>query len=139
MFARARHQGPHGNRHIDRQRVIALTLAVTGFARAGFWAAMIASYFAGLTLVHSLFNDVWFVAILSLYANGATDFGQACASLAQLAASDAHHDAEHTRRALIIDTALIEHDISQLAGLQPGPEAQMLAEHITARLKRVTP
>ncbi|MGH3264124.1 MAG: hypothetical protein ACRDNS_19250, partial [Trebonia sp.] len=88
----------HGHQHHSRQRMVALVLVTAGLCRAASWLTLIGMYFLGVTFIHSLFQDVWFVAILSLYANAATDFGQACASLAQLTAARAHEDAEAGRR-----------------------------------------
>lgn len=95
---RHRHRGLHGNDKIDRQRLLALILVITGMIRSAAWGTLILLYVIGVPFTHSLFKSVAFVAIISLYANAATDFGQACASLAQLVAGDSHHDAEAARR-----------------------------------------
>ena len=125
----------HGPRHHLKQRTIALALVSAGIARSTAWLTLILLYFLGATFVHHLFNDVWFVAILSLYANAATDFGQACASLAQLSAGQAHEDSEHTRHVLTLDMAELNTDLRRLADLQPGVEAHQLARRIGERLK----
>lgn len=129
----------HGHRHHDRARRTALILVITGLCRVACWVTLIALYLLGVSFTHTLFASVAFVALLSLYANGATDFGQVCASLAQLAAGRAHQDAEHARRALGIDLQAVEADIARLASLQPGPDAQTLAAQIRARLTQDTP
>lgn len=120
----------HGPRHHVKQRTVALVLVSAGIARSTCWLTLIGLYFIGATFVHHLFNDVWFVAILSLYANAATDFGQACASLAQLTAGRAHEDVEHTRAQLSVDLGALQGDLDRLASMQPGVEARQLARRI---------
>ena len=131
---RAHHRGLHGKQHINKQRRRALLLVGTGLARAVAWLTLGVLYLAGVPFTAGLFKSVAFVALISLYANAATDFGQACASLAELTAGDAHHDIEATRSALAIDTAQLDSDIAKLAALQPGPDAQKLADEIRQRL-----
>lgn len=132
---RARYRGPHGRSHVDRQRRLALILIITALIRAAAWTILIVLYLLGVPFTTALFKSVAFVAVISLYANAATDFGQGAASLAQLAAADAHHDAEHNREALAIDYGEIESDIARLALLQPCPEAQELASEIRRKLR----
>lgn len=98
MLRRAKHRGLHGRGHIDRQRQLALILIITAMIRAAAWTTLIILYLLHVPFTASLFKSVAFVAVISLYANAATDFGQGAASLAQLTAADAHHDAEETRR-----------------------------------------
>jgi hypothetical protein len=142
LFRRATHRGLHGHDHIDRQRRQALLLVVTGLVRVCAWATLLLMYIAHLIFPHAfgftaaLFTSVAFVSCISLYANGATDFGQVAASLAQLTAGDAHHDAEATRREARIDYVQIEQDIAQLARVEPGPEGDELAQAICRRLRR---
>lgn len=124
----------HGPGHHLKQRTVAIALVSAGIARSCGWLTLIALYFIGAGFVHHLFNDVWFVAILSLYANAATDFGQACASLAQLSAGQAHEDVEHTRAQLAINLDQIEDDLDRLAALPPGLEARQLARRIHRNL-----
>lgn len=90
-------RGLHGRAHHDRQRKIALVLIFTGLVRVVAWTTLILLYLVGVPFTAALFHSVAFVAIISLYANAATDFGQVCASLAQLTAGDAHRDAEVAR------------------------------------------
>ena len=97
---RIHHHGLHGREHIGRQRRTAVILVVTGLVRVVAWTALIACYLLGVHFTRTLFSSVAFVAVISLYANAATDFGQVCASLAQLTAGDVHHDAEEARVAL---------------------------------------
>ena len=134
LRARHRDRGLHGHRHVDRQRLTAIILIITGLVRVCAWATLIALYLLGVPFTAHLFASVAFVAVISLYANAATDFGQVCASLAQLTAGDAHHDAEATRIAVGIDYSAIEADIARLAELQPCPEADQLAAEIRRRL-----
>jgi hypothetical protein len=133
LLRRSHIRGLHGPDHIGRQRHAAIVLVVTGFARAACWAALIVLYLFGVPFTHTLFASVTFVALVSLYANGATDFGQACASLAQLTAGDAHHDVEHVRASLDVDFRQIDLDVARLAAMQ-GPEAEELAARIRERL-----
>lgn len=135
---RSRQRGPHGHHHVDKQRLVAVSMIGAGLIRTAFWIALILAYLFGLPLAHELFSRVWFVALISLYANAATDFGQSAASMAQLAAADAHHDAEHNRRQLDRDSTElddIERDIALLADLQPGRKAKELARSIRDRLQ----
>lgn len=135
---RAYAQAAQGPNKASRQRHLALIMIMTGLARVIVWVALIVLYFAGARFAHTLFNDVWFVAVISLYANAATDWGQVAASLAQLTAGDAHHDAEVTRAAVSSDLRQIDEDIERLADLQPGPDAVALAGQIQAKLQRGT-
>ena len=134
---RAEHRGLHGRSHVNRQRRIALFLILTGAMRVLAWTTLIALYLLGVSFTASLFQSVAFVAVISLYANAATDFGQVCASLAQLVAGDAHADVEHTRRALSFDTKAILGDVRQIAALQPGPEAEAIVARIAAQIGAV--
>lgn len=124
----------HGHNHIARQRRLALILVVTALIRVAAWTTMIVLYLSGVPFTAALFGSVAFVAVISLYANAATDFGQFAASLAQLTAADAHHDAEAGRRELNIDFVQLESDVQQLAALAPGPAAEALASDIRSRL-----
>lgn len=109
-------------------------MIATGLLRVVVWAALIVLYVIGIKSVRHLYAEVSFVTILSVLALLLTDWGQVAASLAQLTAGDAHHDAEATRTALEIDVPAIEADIARLADLQPGDEAHALAEAIRRRL-----
>jgi hypothetical protein len=128
----------HGSKHIAKQRRTALLLVITAFMRVAVWLLLIALYLAGVGFTKSLFASVAFVAVISLYANAATDFGQGCSSLAQLAATDAHHDAEQTRQAVGVDFQKLDTAITRLAALQPGPEAAEQLEEIRAHLRHRT-
>lgn len=134
IYRRIHHRGLHGSRHIDRERRRALILVITGLLRAACWLSLGVLYLVGVPFTHALFASVAFVALISLYANAATDFGQACASLADLSATDAHHDSERARAKLGHDFEQIDEDIARLAALQPGQEAQTLAAQIRRRL-----
>jgi hypothetical protein len=137
VLTRHKHRGLHGPAKIDRQRLLALLLIAFGCVRVIAWLALILLYAIGVPFTHTLFLSVAFVALISLYANAATDFGQVCASLAQLTAGDAHHDSEHNRRVLsqtFADIERIEADINRLAGLSGG-DALELAEKLCATLR----
>jgi cytochrome bd-type quinol oxidase subunit 2 len=73
--------------HRDWERWIALALVITGLIRVLAWTVLIGLYLVGVPFTTALFKSVAFVALISLYANAATDFGQVCASLAQFSAS----------------------------------------------------
>lgn len=129
---RARHRGLHGHAHVDRQRRHALLMCRTALARVGLWAVMMVA--GVLPAVRHSYEAVFFVTELSLLALLLTDWGQYAASSAELAAGDAHHDSEVTRRAVETDFSQIDSDIARLADLQPGPEAKRLASEIRQRL-----
>lgn len=131
---RARHRGLHGHELIDRERRAALWMIYTALARVLVWALITVAFIIGIGVVVGWFGSVKFVSLLSILALLLTDWGQYAASRAQLAAVDAHQDAEHNRRALSVDTAAIESDIARLARLQPCPEADALAESIARKL-----
>lgn len=124
----------HGHKRINRQRLTALAMIISGLCRVVFWLCLIAAYFLGFKFAHQLFSEVWFVALISLYANAATDWGQVAASLAQLTAGDAHADAENARVKAEVDYKQLDTDIAELAALQPGPKAQELVSEIRTRL-----
>lgn len=96
---RAHHRGLHGHAHISRERRNALLMIRTAQARVAVWALMLAAYAAPFPAVKHLYGLTAFVTILSLLALLLTDWGQMAASKAQLAATDAHADAEHVRSA----------------------------------------
>jgi hypothetical protein len=134
LKAKAQHRGLHGRKHIERHRMQALLMIITGLFRVICWLTLIVLYLLGVKFTKSLFSSVAFVALISLYANAATDWGQVAASLAQLTAGDTHADVEHVRIAQGVEFAEVEADIARLADLQPGPEATGLAERIRRRL-----
>ena len=133
---RARHKdtGIHGHKHIDHQRLVAILMIASGLARVAVWGILIVAYLLHVDAVRSLYASVSFVALLSVLALLLTDWGQVAASLAQLTAGDAHHDAEATRRDLSLDVGEIEGDLYRLAKLQPGPEADRLAAEIREQI-----
>lgn len=94
---RANHAGPHSKAQVNKQRRLALIMIVTGLIRVIVWVSLIVMYVAGVHFTKDLFASVSFVAMISLYANAATDWGQVAASLSQLTAADAHQDVEHVR------------------------------------------
>jgi len=135
LHARAHRTGLDGRQKIGHQRRTALIMVITGLARVICWATLILLYLLGVHFTKALFTSVAFVALISLYANAATDWGQVAASLAMLTAGDAHHDAEATRVAVGVDFTAVEQDIARLADLQPGPDAKALATEIRAKLQ----
>jgi len=130
----ARHRGLHGPAHIDRQRRTALLMIGTGLARVLVWMILCGLYLARVPFAVELFKSVAFVALLSVLALALTDWGQVAASLAQLTAGDAHADAEHTRRAVTLDAEALRGDLAQLARMQPGPDAEAVAQRIEAQV-----
>ena len=141
VHERAYHRGLHGADMINRQRRRALRLAIFSFVRMAAWILLMACYALHTALPHefhwtvALFTSVSFVALISLYANAATDYGAGSANLAELTAGDAHKDTEHVRQAVDMDYTQLESDIAELAELQPGPDAQALADRIRTTLK----
>jgi hypothetical protein len=135
LHRRAHRRGIDGHKRIGRQRMIALLMIGTGFTRVVVWTILLTLYLIHVTFARSLFASVSFVAVLSVLALMLTDWGQVAASLAQLSASDAHHDAEAGRRELGIDFSQVENDIALLAKLQPGPESDELVLSIRKRLQ----
>lgn len=87
----------HGAEHHDKERRNALIMIRTAQARVAVWALMLAAYAAPFPAVKHLYGLTAFVTILSLLALLLTDWGQMAASKAQLAAANAHHDAEVAR------------------------------------------
>lgn len=133
ISARARHRGLHGKPHIDKQRRHALIMVRTAQIRCAVWLAMLLAYPFSHALQH-LYALTTFVTLLSVGALLLTDWGQYAASSAELAAGDAHHDAEAARQTVAIDSRALEEDIARLAELQPGPEAAALADEIRSKL-----
>jgi len=132
---RAHRTGLDGHARIGKQRMVALLMIGSGFTRVVIWTILLVLYLVHVAFARSLFASVAFVAVLSVLALMLTDWGQVAASLAQLSASDAHHDAEAGRREGQIDFAQIEGDIARLAKLQPGPESDELVLSIKKRLQ----
>ncbi len=78
--------------HPHSQRKVALFMIVTGLVRVVVWLTML---LLGLVpSVRHLYQQVSFVTFLSLLALLLTDWSQVAGSMAQLAASDAHHEAK---------------------------------------------
>ena len=133
IWERVTHRGLHGQKHVDRQRRHAVIMVRTAQVRVAIWLFMMA---AG-PFSHALsrtYSSTTFVTYLSLGALLLTDWGQYAASSAELAAGEAHHDAEATRSSVEVDFRQIDSDIARLADLQPGPQAKQLAEQIRQRL-----
>jgi hypothetical protein len=133
FHARTHRRGLDGHAYVDKQRRHALLMVRTAQVRVAIWATlMIAGPFS-----HTLsrtYSATTFVTYLSLGALLLTDWGQYAASSAELAAGDAHHDAEAARVAIGVDFHQLDGDIARLAALQPGPDAQKLAADIRGRL-----
>lgn len=134
FLTRHKRRGLHGQEHINRQRLIAQLMIGTALLRVAVWLGLMGLYAADVGFARHLFISVSFVALLSVLALALTDWGQAAASMAQLTAGDAHHDAEAARRETAVDFAQLEQDILRLAQLQPGPDADQLASTISARI-----
>lgn len=125
---------PQSHAKVSGQRRTALLMIGTGLFRVGVWTLLLIAYLLGMAFAHALFASVSFVAILSVLALMLTDWGQVAASLAQLTAGDAHGAAIAVHGQVTLDTEALEHDLAQLAELQPGPDAERLADEIRARL-----
>lgn len=123
----------------NKQRQHSLWLLVTTLVRVAAWTILIACVAAGIAhgpgfaWARSLSQSIPFVALISLYANWATDFGAAIASYAALVAADVHHQVAAARTALGADLAEIQADIDRIAELQ-GDEAAELAAMVKAKL-----
>jgi hypothetical protein len=128
--------------HANGQRRLSLWLLSTSMIRVIAWTLLIAFVAAGLAHVagfgwaRNLAASIPFVALISLYANWATDLGASFASYAALVASDVHSQVAATGSAIETDIDAIEADIAKLADLQPGTEAAELSESIRARVKK---
>jgi hypothetical protein len=123
------------------QRRRAVFLLWTGALRTVAWVLLGSCIALGLAHVGpfdwaaNLSRSIAFVALISLYANAATDFGNATAAFAALVAADAHKAAAAAAgRQQRIDEAM-QQDIARLAELQPGEEAGALADDIRKRLR----
>jgi hypothetical protein len=136
------HAGPLDLSHAANQRRQSLRLLVFGLVRVAIWTVLglcvLAGIFhvAGFDWARVLAESIPFVALISIYANWATDLDAATAAFAALVAADAHATSERNRRLLVTERARIEDDIARLADLDPGPEAQALADAIRTRLDR---
>jgi hypothetical protein len=131
--------------HAVRQRRNALILLVTTVARAVFWVVLLGCVAAGLAheagfgWARNLSQAIWFVVLLSLYANFATDSGAAIASYAALVSADVHTEVTVSARLLAADIAGLQEDVDRLAGMTPGEEATVLAENLKEKLARTVP
>jgi hypothetical protein len=126
---------------VTTQRHRAIILLWTGAARTAAWVTL--GIFIALGLAHigafdwasDLSKSIAFVALISIYANAATDFDAATAAFAALVAADAHKAAATVARHQLRETEALATDVSRLADLQPGPEAAELADDIRHRLR----
>lgn len=127
----------HHSSHVNSQRRRSLYLLVFGIVRIVAW--MILGVLVSLGLAHvggfawakDLSESVPFVALISIYANWATDLDAATAAFAALVAADGR---AATVKAGHRDFSVVENDIALLAQLQPGPEAAALAASIREKL-----
>jgi hypothetical protein len=130
--------------HANGQRRLSLWLLFSSILRVIVWTLLIACVGAGLAHIggfswaKALAASIPFVALISLYANWATDLGATFAAYAALIASDVHSQVTTTGTMLASDIDAIEADIAHLADLQPGAEAAALADSIRARVKAGT-
>lgn len=126
--------------HVSRQRHRSLVLLLFSVARIIAWTILGAAVGAGLLgtagfgWAKDLAESVPFVALISLYANWATDVGTATAAFAALVASDSHAAVVATGRMLEADLEALQADVDRLAGLGPGQEADGLAASIRQKL-----
>lgn len=90
-FGRDHHANPEYQR-IRRQRGWAMFQLVFAFVRAAAWTLLIALYLAGVPFTSHLFHSVAFVAVISLYANAATDLGIGIAAYAGVIGADSRAD-----------------------------------------------
>lgn len=104
LKVRADHRGPHGHEHVYKQRSRSLFLLLTGVIRIIAWTLLGICVALGLTGVPGfhwateLSKSVPFVAMISIYANWATDVDASTAAYAALVAADAHGDSDAVRR-----------------------------------------
>ena len=125
---------------VNKQRHRSLVLLLFGVIRIIAWTILGAVVGAGLLGVSEfawakvLAESVPFVAMISIYANWATDLDAATAAFAALVASDSHAAVVATGVAITADLGELEGDIARLADLQPGDEATALSTSIRARL-----
>lgn len=125
---------------VSKQRRNSQWLLITGIIRTVFWALLLGCVVAGLAHVlgfewaKALSASVPFVAVVSLYANLATDWGAAIAAYAALVAADVHSQVTVTSSVLTADLAHLHDDVDRLAGLEPGEEAAVLAASLKAKL-----
>jgi sulfite exporter TauE/SafE len=126
--------------HVNRQRHRSLVLLLFSVARIIAWTILGAAVGAGLLgtagfgWAKDLSESVPFVALISLYANWATDVGTATAAFAALVASDSHAAVVATGQMLEADLEALQSDVDRLAGLGPGQEAADLAASIHRKL-----
>jgi hypothetical protein len=125
---------------ILRQRRRALVLLIFGIARVAAWVVLgtlVACGLAGVTdlaWAKTVAESLPFIALISIYANAATDLDGATAAFAALVAADVHHQVVATGLALAADLDAVEADVARLADLDPGDEATILAGDIRRRL-----
>jgi len=125
---------------IASQHRRSMFLMVTSIIRTCLWVVLgilIAAGLAGASdfgWAKDLSHSLAFLALVSIYANAATDLDAAIAAFAALVASRGLAVADATRRAVVKDFETLSTDISRLASLDPGPEAAQLAEDIRYRL-----
>lgn len=127
--------------HANRQRRNSLILLLTTLVRVVAWTILIAcvgagiGHVAGFHWAQALAASIPFVALISLYANWATDLGAAIAAYAALVASDVHSQVTASSGVLAADLAELQEDVDRLAQLQ-GEEAVALAAVVKFRLAR---
>jgi hypothetical protein len=135
-------QTHHRRGHPGSQHRRSMALLVFGAVRIVCWTIL--GILVGMGLLHvggfawakTLAESLPFVALISIYANWATDVDAATAAFAALVASDSHAAVVSTGAALVTDFREVETDIARLAALQPGTEAEQLAQSIRSRLPK---
>lgn len=123
----------HGAKHHDRNAQITAFMLWFGGTQVILWTLLLIGAFVDPWL-RTVFQKVYWVSILSLYANWATALGIVAGAWAARAAGQAHEDVEHTRAQLSVDLNSIEDDLDRLAALPPGLEARQLARRIHRNL-----
>lgn len=93
-------QPPHIAKEQRRSRFLltAGIVRIVGWTILGICCGLGLLHVDGFTWAKALATSVPFVAMISIYANWATDLDQATAAYAALVASNAHHDAEMARQ-----------------------------------------
>ena len=131
-----------GHAKISKQRRSALWMTVFAGVRTVAWILcmlVIVVHWLGVggSFIHSFIavsETVLFVTFISFYCNASTDAANLMAGIAALFSADSHHTAETVRQAVAIDYRSVESDIARLAELQPGPDAEALAQDIRRKL-----
>lgn len=118
----------HGKAHHDRHRQWTVGLLVFWLTQVAMWTVLLIGAFV-IPSLRSLFEKVYWVSILSLYANLTTVASIVAGLWAALTAGRAHEDAERTREVVQLDLEEFGADLDQLADAH-GIEARQLARRL---------